>query len=447
MSYSTTGPKPFEKASKSSHHHVINDPVVASMLKRLYVPPRTPVDAGVFAPFIPQETEIQHVVAIDGGYSEVPIQAGYPAASINFFQFGALHFKREDLRRLEASQHIAPEDMQRLKNIDRLKLPLATRGARNKDLGSLSETVRFSLAEFLSAQSLGENNSLMDTLAWFLFKRYLGNNRSEQDKQWFLSSNPYGASGGMSLHEPAMKPDFSFECPATGKPIYLSDAFRLHERIEEETGAGAVAGYIAGAIEHLILLHIIKNLARKDQAALKTVLFIMDRPTGWFGLTAPMHVPMLCLVDWLFANHSLFLAGLEKSGAFVEHARDIQAQMPSGTFLLLDDAYIYRHISPGEEDQARPYAATSYYGHKLIFKSRQGQMYVVSLPVRELKKKPLLEHVPNLQAVLTHVEELHCDMYENALMPIALANKLVSLSVHPSSQILKTFAKSTVAQS
>lgn len=35
-------------------------------------------------------------------------------------------------------------------------------------------------------------------------------------------------------------------------------------------------------------------------------------------------------------------------------------------------------------------------------------------------------------------------MYDNSLIPVALANKLVSLSEHPSQQILKAFARSSV---
>jgi hypothetical protein len=158
-----------------------------------------------------------------------------------------------------------------------------------------------------------------------------------------------------------------------------------------------------------------------------------------------MHRLMLELNNWLFDSHDLYLAGLEKSGAFVEHAAAVQDLIPPGSILLLDDEYIYRHISPGDENPTRAYAATSYYGHKVIFRSRQGQMYVVSLPVRDLKKKPLVADIPNLQVVLTHVEQLHCDMFENALLPVALANKLVSLSAHPSSQILRAFAKSSIA--
>ena len=368
----------------------------------------------------------------------------HPRLSISF-NLARFTSSGKTFKKLERYQHVAPEDMQKLKNIDRLKLPLPTKGARSKKFDSLRESVRDAVYQFFMRETLGEDNNLLDTLAWFLFQRYKGGNRTDAEKKWFISSNPYGADGGVWLEDTQMSADFTAKCPKTGKVIYLTDAFRLHERIEEETGAAGVAGYVAGAVEHLILLHIIKNLLKKDPSALNLVLFIMDRPTGWFGLTAPLHKPMLELDTWLFANHALFLAGLEKSGAFVDHAHELQEHMADGSFLILNDAYIYKYISPGEEDANRPYAATSYYGHKLIFKSRQGQMYVVSLPVNELKKSPKVEDLPNVQEILTLVEELHCDMYENALLPIALANKLVSLSAHPSSQILRSFAKSTVS--
>jgi hypothetical protein len=445
MSYSTTGPKPYERASKSSHHHIINDETVVSTLKALQVPPKTEENSlkDLLVLFEPQTTDIRHVVAIDGGYTEVPIRDGYPFAAIHFFQFGALHFRIEDLEALEVSQHVSPEDMQRLKNIERLKLAVATRGARRQDCLSLRESVRKTLYEFVAQEKLGEDGSLLDTLAWFVFRRYK-HPRAHVDSLWEIGSNPYGAHGTVSLQEAEMSSQCTFKCPATQQVIYLTDVFRLHERVEEETGAAGAAGYIAGVVEHLILLHVIRNLLKKNPDALKQVLFIMDRPTGWFGVTAPMHKLMLEANNWLFEQHNVFIAGLEKSGAFVEHAAAIQEIMPPGNILLLSDEYIYRYISPGEEDKVRAYASTSYYGHKVIFRSRQGQMYVVSLPVKGLHKKPKVADIPNLHAVLTHVEQLHCDMFENALLPVALANKLVSLSAHPSSQILKAFAKSSV---
>lgn len=449
MTYSGNGGRPVEYASKAAHHHIINDETVAATLSGLYLPPKA-ADGEIkdlLVAFEPVNTSIEHVVAIDGGYTETALRDGYPYAALHFFQFGALHFTIEDLKSLEQSQHVSPEDMQKLKSIERLKLPLPTRGTRRKDCDSLLDSVRLTLYEFFASQKLGEDVSLLDTLAWFVFRRYKGAARTAADKSWSVASSPYrpkGAEGEMLFEESSMSGKYTFTCPATGKPLYLTDVFRLHERIEEETGAASIAGYVAGMVEHLILLHVIRNLLRKNQGILNEVLFIMDRPTGLFGVTASLHSLMLELNTWLFDTHALFLAGLEKSGAFVEHAMAIRDAMPLGSILVLNDKYIYRYISPGAENPNRPYADSSYYGHKVIFRSRSGKMYVVSLPVRALGKNPSVSDIPNLNAVLTHVEQLHCDMYENALLPVALANKLVSLSAHPSSQILKAFAKSSV---
>jgi hypothetical protein len=61
-------------------------------------------------------------------------------------------------------------------------------------------------------------------------------------------------------------------------------------------------------------------------------------------------------------------------------------------------------------------------------------MYVVSLPVRsaEIVLDPKKDDYANLDVVLHNVKKLKCDMYDNALFPVALVNKLVSLSNHPS---------------
>lgn len=72
-------------------------------------------------------------------------------------------------------------------------------------------------------------------------------------------------------------------------------------------------------------------------------------------------------------------------------------------------------------------------------------MHVVSIPTKELKKTPIENDLPNLQLILANVEALHCDMYDSALFPVALVNKLVSLSAHPSQRILQKFACDVVS--
>jgi hypothetical protein len=67
-------------------------------------------------------------------------------------------------------------------------------------------------------------------------------------------------------------------------------------------------------------------------------------------------------------------------------------------------------------------------------------MHVASLPTLDVLASPTESDFRNLGVILTNIEKLKCDMYDNALIPIALANKLVSLANHPSSRILQKFA-------
>jgi hypothetical protein len=150
------------------------------------------------------------------------------------------------------------------------------------------------------------------------------------------------------------------------------------------------------------------------------------------------------LINFLFDSENLYLAGLEKSGPFVEHANQISEKLEPGTILLLNNDYIYKYIIPGKADPNNPYGRTTYYGNKLIFKSRNQGVHVITVPTTSLLSSPRFEDLPNLQVILTNVEKLKCDMYDNALMPVALANKLISLSQYPSSKILQRFATAEI---
>jgi hypothetical protein len=435
--------RPFEGASKASHHHIINDAEVQAVIERLYKPgkdgeiPLTDLTVN-FDPT--QNNPVEWIIAVDGGYSEVILDKGFPSRTIHFLQFGALSFSLEDLAQVDTAAFIAPEDMAKLKSIHRLTLALPTKNVCFKDEPTLKRTVLKAIFEFFAKNKLAEQQSLIDTLAWFVFRQYKQQkDRTKDDKCYSLSIN----GNKISLLEKEMK-NYTFPAPGTDEIIYLTDIFRFHEIIDEETGAAGILAYLVNVIEHIIIIHIIRQLLRIQPAKLKTVLFIKDGSTGFFGQAARLHEPMNDLVNWLFDKHNILLAGLEKSGAFVDHAQEIQNKLDPGQALILTDDYIYRYILPGTENQNQPYAYTSNYGHKVIFKTRGGQMYVVSIPVRKLKKKPIAADLPNLQVILNNVEALHCDMYDSALFPVALVNKLVSLSAHPSQRILQKFANQTV---
>jgi hypothetical protein len=438
MAYaSRNGRRPAEYASKSAHSHVINDVSVQEFLAQCEMPKR----AGdvtfsekmnvLYSPV--QENPIKHIIAIDGGYSEIAVQTEFPSATICFFQMGALIFSVDDLETINEQAFIDPDDMAKLKNIQRLKFTLPVRNVRKKAESTLTASVRRALYDFFRQKI--DDSSLIDTLQWFLFQEY-----STPIPQWTLASCPVCAQTRIPLYLERMTRDHTFTCTLCGGEILLTDVFRLHEAVDDSLGAGGILGYVTTTVEQLVLVHLIRIILKTKPSLLDQVLFVKDGPLAFFGQTANMHKPMRDLSRYLFEHHNLYLAGLEKSGPFVEHADEVAKKLKDGSVLILDNEYIYTYITPGKADPNNPYGSTSYYSNKLIFKTPTGAMHVASLPTLNVLASPTESDFRNLQVILTNIEKLKCDMYDNALIPIALANKLVSLANHPSSRILQKFA-------
>jgi hypothetical protein len=447
MAYSNpSGRRPFEYASKAAHHHIINDPNVEALLRSCWVPPEADaVDLSqsntVKSSADLDSVGIKSIICIDGGYTESVIRARYPSVKVCFFQFGALTFTVSDLNKLDQAAFLRPEDMQRLKNLERLKLALPLSILRREDCTSFCESVRCTVHDFFVHTKI-DDVSLADTLVWFLFERY----RAQAARsEWVLTSHPTKPEAGpvrLSISE--MDSDFTFPDPATQGRILITDALRLHERIDEEQGAGGILGFLTNVIEQLVIVHIIRMLARRNRAVLPQILFIKDGPLGFFGTTSRFYVPMRSLIEFFYRDTRLNIVGIEKSGAFVDHALLIQPRLQASQALLLGNSYIYKYILPSTSDADRPYGDTSLYGHKLIYKTSIGQMHVLSLPALTQKAEPARADYLGLDAALAAVEALHCHKYDNALVPIALANQLVSLAAHPSQRILQQFASQTV---
>jgi hypothetical protein len=445
MSYSSrNGRRPNEYASKSSHTNIIGDPKIQLFLDKCALPKNSQdinldYDTLTFEVDYSLKNPINVVAAIDGGYSEITVKKEFPSSVLNFYQYGVLIFKSEYLDTLSKKPFIDPEDIAKLKEMERYKFVLPTKNV-SYDSENIVNSVRRAFYDFF----VNDEEPFIESLKWFLFREY----DRLKEKEYVLSScpNPNCECRKLNLALSEMSDDFKFKCHSCNEVIYLTDVFRFHEGINEEHGAGGILAYVTNILEQMLLVHSIKLFLKLKPSLLKETLFLKDGPLAFFGYTANMHKPMRSLCNHLLQNHDLFLVGIEKSGPFVEHAEQISEKIQPGTALLLDNSYIYKYIIPGTANPSNPYARTSYYGGKLIFKSREGKLYVITIPVSDeyVVLNPLKENFKNIDVILNNLEKLKCDMYDNSLFPVALANKLVSLSAHPSSNILEKFAKNSV---
>lgn len=433
--------KPFESASKTGHTSIINDKDVKSFLSNCHIPSYdkdvSQQDMQRYFLNNIQNNPIKNIIAIDGGFTDVFVRKEFPSSTIAFFQFGALFFKYQDLIEMEEKPFIDPDDFSKLQNMQRMKLVVPTKGVTFKDEIDLINSVRISIYNFFVNNI--ENQGLIKALKWLIFEEYNSNN----DISWTIAQCPY-CKESVTFTKNNLTSEYILHCPHCQEIIYLTDVFRLHEVIDNELGAGGVLGYLCTTIEQLIIVYLIKEILNTKAELLKETLIVKDGPLAFFGQTANIHKPMKKLIKYLNENYTINLVGLEKSGAFVEHAEMISDKLENNQMVLLGNNYIYKYILPGQPRPGAIYGETTYYSHKLIYKSKYDNVYIASIPTIDLKAEPSLTDYINLSVILNNIAYLKCDLYYNSLVPVVLANKLVSLSDHPSADILKSFAQQSV---
>src|ERR1700733_10892307 len=92
------GRKPFERASKIAHTHILNNPDVQEFIRNCVLP--APPDSGQIEalqkPLPNTSRRIEHVIAVDGGMTEASVRKDFPTASIAFMTFGPLTLSLAD---------------------------------------------------------------------------------------------------------------------------------------------------------------------------------------------------------------------------------------------------------------------------------------------------------------------------------------------------------------
>lgn len=435
----------FERGSRISHSHIINDQEVKEYLANCTIPVEAEdVELNpklLYEVAYPPDNSIEFIIAVDGEETTIPVKKSFPSSLITFFQFGSLLIKSSDLEEMKQKPFVSPTDIRKLKGIKREKLILPTKNVSLKKGDDLKTSVRKALQVFFTKTHSG-STSMLVTLFWFLFEQYDVNSTMSE---YNLSHCPHCGTTDIKLDKNKIDLSlFSWECthPKCKQEIFLTDVFRLFEKADNDTGAEGIIGYTSSLIESFLMVHTIKSLLEIEDGLVDKFLFVKDGPLSFNGETATMHKPMQSLINFLNKSNRINIVGVENSGPFVDHAKQIKDKLKSGQILLLSNSHIYKYIIPGKSNSR--YASTSYYSGKFIYKSNEGRLYVLTIPVEDHNKYyavPELTDLKNVHEILLNIDKLKCDIYENALIPVALANKLISLANHPSSNILEKFAK------
>lgn len=441
----------FERGSRISHTYIINDEDVKQYLNNCEIPVEAEDvelnDAMKYNIVYPETNTIEYIVAVDGESTTIPVKKNFPSSLITFFQFGSLLIKSSDLDEMEKKPFVSPSDINKLKKIEREKFVLPTKNVALKKNIDFKTTVREAIHEFFKKKHSGKT-SILETLYWFIFEQY---NPTSTQSPYKLSQCPHCGTNNIVLEKDKIDfKNYSWACThkKCNKEIFITDVFRLFEKVDNEAGATGIITYLESVTESFLTIHTIKSLLEIQHGLVERFLFVKDGPLSFGGETANMHKPMQALLTYLNQNNRINLVGVETSGAFVDHARQIKDKLNPGQVFLLNNEHIYTYIQVGNHKEQQ-YGSTSYYSGKFIYKSYDERVYVLTLPVENhiaYYNQPELTDLKNIQEILMNIDKLRCDIYENALIPVAVANKLISLTNHPSSNILERFAKKSMGR-
>src|SRR5271154_7403992 len=124
MAYSSRyGKRPEEMASMSSHSHIINDEEVRTFISNCDYPKNK--EAITLDPALlinveyPAKNIIEHIIAVDGGYTTVAVKKTFPSSQVTFFQFGTLLLNTKDLDAISVQPFISRESMSKLRELER----------------------------------------------------------------------------------------------------------------------------------------------------------------------------------------------------------------------------------------------------------------------------------------------------------------------------------------
>jgi len=153
-------------------------------------------------------------------------------------------------------------------------------------------------------------------------------------------------------------------------------------------------------------------------------------------------------------NEPLIYFGLQKSGRIKDHFTLIEERAEKqgmaiipNSFFLVDDDYRFRYI------QRRPssnkyFGQDVLYGQDFAFYSKDKKKYVISVLYPTEKKndesyKKIFDakFYPTLPTIFHLLNELQTDIYEDVVLPVALAHKYAAVSLNPGTKILELFVR------
>lgn len=456
MPYSKKGGSDrFQKASKLSQRTIVNNEKVKQKLESYSVCTHETDDEDVEEGTIPADElpqrnlDLKYALAFDGSSQEVAVDEDYPSTRVSYVQIGGVFVRLDQLRDQRDNRVIDPSAIKESYESSVINTCLPGANVTAEGFDTVTDSWRNDIFSFFESTEFtvdGSGTSILDIfneIAKYSDKNVLvnGESRLQLDTE---------------LVEDTVNIPLSESITTTDKTLFPTDVLRLHEEVNELTNNTLALNRLMILLEHLSVAFYMKELFDRQPTAVSRSAFLIDGPLAFFGPQAWMHKPYLEFYQEIVqdirqeSDGIPLLMGIEKSGPFVDHALNIEDQLSVGTLKPLTQDYIFRHIlsteSAGEGDR-NVYGDETYYGRKFIYKNRNGAIFVFSIPPLDQGRPYESMDVEYDDSTYRHIgsavkllDQIETQLYENALIPAALAHKFASIPLSTGEKVLEVLS-------
>ena len=448
-----------EYANKAAHSDFLRNPDIKDFLEgcQYLTPPSDKEADAMAAKFTEPPTEDvklpSFVVAVDGSNYESSLDDKLPSTKVGYVQIGALLINLGEFGSLRVGNFVDPFKVAELQD-ENSALTFSMPSANIKWGGKTN--VRDSFRAAVDQQFSGPRTrfneddprtSLRSTLFHLASLRpgELGTGNPNRLK---IHRCPDCGNGPIEVEDlPEQQ-----KCTFCGADVYPTDCLRIWEEVNDYQSNQVAISRLMLALEQLIPLHYMRYFYKKAPLLLSEMAFFIDGPLAIFGNPAWMHRSIMIFLQEInrklekYGQPPLTVIGLQKTGQVVDHVTLIDRFIPKNRILAINDEYRYQYILSGRDPSGQGFGFETYYGQDFIYKTVSGRTFVFALPypyaskdspgIDFIKEKIKFENYPQLTKALKLITYLESDLYENAIVPIALAHRFTAISFRPGGRVL-----------
>jgi len=387
------------------------------------------------------------ILAIDGSYAEVDVKNGYPGAKVGYCTTASVLLDLDLVGSLDTERPVDPVEFRKTEQAASVDAAFPGSNVVTRRQNSARASFREELYDLFTDIVVDEDDrtNLLSTYEGLLALKPTANQQS----------CPYRESQGCSA-ELAIGPG-STVCPSCGRPVYSTDALRIHERFRDIGTNGEAFGLVMQVVERLLVVHFLHCFERRNLLQrLTSLAFFIDGPLAAFGppawLSAAISKELKRLNEKVQASagQDLLMLGIEKSGAFVQHFEEIdQTETPgqqlfsARQYMLLTDKYIKERIL--QTGSHKRYGEDTYFGRKFFYKTQSDARIVGSIPFLSDAQDTLdtddIALYPQFAAVCALLDRVVSSRYENAVAPLIAAHAQAAIPLQLGSKVLTQLAR------